>query len=254
MLGKLIFAVFALGGTAAVVLKPKKAPKDIPKPGPGPGPGDGKLGGFEFAEFYLNGAKPGEKLPTIVLLHAEDSDAPAALPVLSTLTKPARVLVPRGPIATPNGRAYVPPTAQGAALSKALVGQAWALQAFLAGALAKFPVVDRLVVVGLGTAGSMATALGLEGGAWVRYAYGVGGTFTADWVPLAQDPHAIVVRKLSYGDAIGFDKLAYSTAVDRGIDYFAIYEADVDPIGGVLDVDTTRAWLMPLLEKDLAGG
>lgn len=256
MLGKIIFTIFALGGAAVVAAPKKKVLNDINPPAPAPAPGpapDGKLGGYDFAEFYIGGGKPDQKLPTIILLHAEDSDAAAALPVLSTLSKPARVLVPRGPIATAKGRAYLPAGVQGAALLKAITEQAWALQAFLVSALAKYSVAERLVVVGLGTAGSMAVALGLEGGAWVRLAYGLGGVFTADQMPLAQDPHAIAVRKLSYGDAIGFDKLAAITAAERGIDYLTIYEADVDLIGGMLDDATARAWLMPLLEKDLGG-
>lgn len=252
MLGKILFAVIALGGVA-VAAAPKKSTKGgAPPPAP-PAPNASKLGGYDFGEFYLNGAKPEGKLLTIVLLHAEDSDAAKALAVLSTLKQPARVVVPRGNVVTPNGRAYLPLAAQGEALTKAVSTEAWALQGVLTETMARFAVADRLVVIGLGTAGAMATLLGLEGGAWVRLAYGVGGTVTAGQVPLAQEPHAVAVRKLSYGDAVGFDKLAAATAAERGINYFTLYEADVDPVGGVLDDATTRAWLMPLLEQDLGG-
>lgn len=252
-----LFKLATVFGLGTVFLRPKAKvdpnkpnPQD-PKDKPKPDIDDDTIAGYEFEEAFLAGGSPADKLATIILLHWDDSTPTEAFEVLKGLGHKAHVLMPLGPVVTANGRAWVGPTLQGATLMKALHEQAWALQGFVSGVLERYKLTDRLVVVGLGITGPIAVSLGLEGGEWVKLAYGTGGIFTADWVPLLQDPHAIAVRKLSYGDAIGFEQLALKTANERGIDFLFFYKADADQIGNALDVGTQQLWLQPLLAADL---
>ena len=100
MLGKLLVTLTSVVAVAVFGSATKASSAPVVKPTPKPS--DPRIGGFEFAEFYVGGATvTDQNLPTFVLLHAENSTAAEALKVLAPLVFPARVLVPLGSKATP---------------------------------------------------------------------------------------------------------------------------------------------------------
>ena len=136
----------------------------------------------------------------------------------------------------------VDPLLQGPKYREALLRESDAVGSVIVDAANRFAIDDRLVVVGLGTAGALALAVALRGAMLVRAGLGVGGTLTADWVPPTGGWGPAKLYKLSWGDAEGFDALAMETAAGRGWPV-RLDIGDVDVLSGTPDPATARAWL-----------
>lgn len=234
-----VLTVLGLGGLAA--LFGGKKPK-----GP-PGPVGGKVGGYEVVTMLTGGAKETDVLPLLILLHQDLSTAEAALPLLAGYDKPLRVVVPLGTYVKDGKRAYVDPALGIIDRRKALQQTAIGLQDFIVTAQATWPSTGRVFVVGLGSSGAMAVNLGMFAPPLVRQAFGIGGVFEAEWVPLAHTWQN-ETYKLSWGDSIGFDKLAEETAQARDI-FYQVWPIDTD-LGENFDPTLTRDWFLGLLNLE----
>ncbi|MCY1062150.1 hypothetical protein [Nannocystis sp. SCPEA4] len=149
--------------------------------GNGNGNGPPKLGSWEFAEWTTTAADPTVELPAIVVLHDADNGDADIRAMFNGFESPARILVPLGTLGTGQKRSYIEPQADMLALQKVSL----ALQDFLFAILKERKVKGRLIVVGLGSSGTLATALGLFASLAVRQAYALGGSYNASSVPLA---------------------------------------------------------------------
>ncbi|PCC75739.1 hypothetical protein SAMN02745121_00280 [Nannocystis exedens] len=182
-LGKVLVTVFATAATLAgagylISTFGQPTPNGT---GNGNGNGPPKLGSWEFAEWTTTATDPAAELPTIVVLHDTDSGDADIRAMFAGFESPARVLVPLGTVGSGQKRSYIEPQADLMTLQKVSIG----LQDFLFAALQERKVKGRLIVVGLGSSGTLATALGLFAGLAVRQAYALGGSYNTSSVPLA---------------------------------------------------------------------
>lgn len=243
----LLLGLLSLAGLAALA---SSRSSDSPAAPASPAPGDPGLVrlGLRDAEVgrlagdtYRAGAGA-EPLPTVVLLHGE-GQVPAAAREVLPVSRPIRVVTVLGRVEDVAGRRrHVDPLLQGISLREALLREADEIGATVVAAVQRFAIEGRVVVVGLGTAGAIALAIGLRGAMFVRAALGAGGTLTADWIPPAAPPEPAQLYKLSWGDAEGFDQLAMATAAERGWPT-RLDLGDIDAIDGTPDAATSRAWL-----------
>jgi hypothetical protein len=206
-----------------------------------------KWGGvYDVVSQYRGGAKIGDKVPLVVLLHGQDSTPAEALGQFG-LERPSLVVAPIGRHVSGVGRAFVDPKLLGDAYDKAMRDEVTTLAAAITHLLNDMASVPpRAIVVGLGASGALAATLGLAAPLQVRYAWGTGGAVRPAWVPLAlpqlQNLPRPQVRKLSYGLGAAFDNAAAKLAEERGMDMRVT----------VMQAQPTTAqwqeWMMPELE------
>lgn len=250
MLGKILFwggvtAAVVGGAYALTQYSSASPPKNNDKTD------DGKLlGGWEFAEWTTGGAAADAELPTIVVLHDENSGDADVRAIFDGLDLSARILVPLGKVGSGQKRSYVDPDKAAAPdVQKAAVD----LQGFLFDVLKRRRVTGRLVVVSLGTiSGTMALALGFFAALAVRQVYALGGLYEPAYV--AQAPQAQVRMRLLFQSTLSklaqdLTTEAFKLAASRGFDNVQMQVGDFDlPVTRAL----AQSWLWPELAANLA--
>lgn len=184
--------------------------------------------GFQhlITEAYLGGAKGGPDEPLLFLIHDQASNPSQALKLLENVGSPLRVIAPSGGFEEGQGKRYfVDPKLSGDAYWAAMLAQADVLQDELAASLMKGPTPKpaRIVVLGLGGNGPLATFLGLTMPMFVRRTFATGGAIPSTWVPeqlgdLPVDEYVTQNRKISYGAAVPIDTASAALAKSRKMD------------------------------------
>lgn len=227
---------------------------------------------YEFVSGYAGGAKEGDDVPVVVLLHGQNSTPQEAIDRVP-ITRPARVLVPRGLVPEANGKfSFFNRNLTGAARDAAIYEASTALGKAVSDVVeakdygvTKPATPKRAVVVGLDVSGPLAIAVALRNPLQVRQAWAEGGSgVPGTWLPASMPPMnnlaKPVIRKISYGPALDIDVGTAKKASDMGWFYV------VSPVDGGVVVDNdnkplegpaaARAFwaneLLPMLEEQLS--
>lgn len=243
--GKVLFwgglAAITVGGTWLWFGGPTIAPS--PKPNPTPGPD--RLGGWEFAEWTTTATDVSTELPTIVVLHDVSSGAADVRVLFEGLEQPARIFVPLGKFGAGEQRGYI--ALEGASMKEAQTA-AMELQSFLFAVLSARKVTGRIIVIGLGTSGTLAIALANYAGLAVRQAYAVGGLYEPAYVaekPQAQVRVRMLLQETAPQNVQANTANAFKLMSERGF--------DAQVLAGDFDLPVTSALAKQWLWPELAG-
>lgn len=248
---KMLQGLVLLGAVAGLGLLARGAPELPPKPEPEPEPGEPGVPSAALVESFIGGGKPGDDLPVIVLLHAAGSNPTAAIKLLAPITGPARVLAPVGryTMGAEFVRFFVDPALLIDAQRVAALAEADRLGAIIDAIVAAnpTPVPSRVILIGLGSSGELATRIGLAHPLQVRQSWATGGAVPPAWVPAGlpqlgnlQRPRN---RKLTFGDAIALDNVAVAAATKAGLD-LSLMQLKAPPTA-----DQVQKWIFPELNE-----
>jgi phospholipase/carboxylesterase len=144
-----------------------------------------------WVEIVTGDAPPDEPLPLVLALHGRGADAERMKYVVTNLSTPARVIIPRGPLSSPGGRAWFEPRLRsgGPELAEAVLDASQQLAELVDDVRATRPTCGRTTLVGFSQGGAIALAYA------ARHPHEVGVVIPmAAWVPppLAPGPEVEV--------------------------------------------------------------
>ena len=157
--------------------------------------------GLRYLVFETGGAGAEDSLPMIVGLHYSGAEPQVMVEYFDTLNIKARIVLPRGPYARPEGRSWFPAElgVMGQAAQDAVgFDSAGKLAEFMAAARERHPTRGKPVVVGVSFGGDMALLLALRHPNAVAAAFPVAARLLPGWIPAANTckPHCPPIRAL----------------------------------------------------------
>ena len=149
-------------------------------------PTSATLAGFEYLTLLTGGARPGDRLPMVIGLHASGTSPEAMLADFDLIDFPARVVVPRGRHPRPAGTSWFPagygdlsPTARARLAFQAMDD----LTSFVDAVARAHPTAGRPALLGMSYGGDLGYLIAVHHPDRISAAFPVGARLPAEWLP-----------------------------------------------------------------------
>ena len=192
--------------------------------------------GLRYLVYETGGAGADDTLPMIVGLHYSGAEPQVMVEYFDSLGIRARIVLPRGPYARPEGRSWFPAElgVMGQAAQDAVAfDSAGKLAEFIAAARERHRTRGKPVVTGVSYGGDMALLLALRHPRAVAAAFPVAARLLPSWIPAvnACKPHCPPIRALHGED----DATVAIGPTREGIGRLSMlgYDASLVPYSGV---------------------